>query len=82
VSDHQASYPIDTMCKLLGVSSSGYYAWVKQRGHDTGPGSSSIDTPPPLARCSRRVSTGRSKAPPRPKRGYRPRGVDPTPRAA
>ena len=25
VSDHQASYPIVTMCKLLGVSSSGYY---------------------------------------------------------
>jgi putative transposase len=30
VSEHQASYPIATMCTLLGVSSSGYFAWVKR----------------------------------------------------
>ena len=32
MSENRARYPIAVMCRVLGVSPSGYYAWVEAAG--------------------------------------------------
>lgn len=32
--EHQAEFPIRTMCEVLGVSTSGYYSWLKREPSD------------------------------------------------
>ena len=30
VRDHRGAFPVDLMCKTLGVGSSGFYTWLKR----------------------------------------------------
>ena len=30
IRDHRGTFPVSSMCQTLGVSNSGYYAWLKR----------------------------------------------------
>lgn len=36
IKNHQSKFPVDVMCRVLGVTRSGYYAWLKKPVSDRG----------------------------------------------
>ena len=59
VKAHRQEYPLALVCRVLGVSRSGYYAWEGRRGREQGPRQKRREG---LAEQIRRVPEGSRRA--------------------